>query len=377
MMTDPPFPAENDLFSTLRTGTLEGRGAYHQLGARWTREGAPRKSEMLSVLRHLTKAQRYDFLWGGAFHWGVEELWQLKQDLGLVPEEQPECFGSLLLGVDYWSLSEFRDAALTHSAAQAAQKPFYLEGPEEALEEARWLGLEFEPGPARGCCFLGPGSTRKALQQRGGLDLRWLPCMGEASNPSTRRFRERGFEGRSLFSALIYSIYGPRDSSRIYRASESFFEEKWIRFKGAGRESLGWPSGHLVDIQRRLDFEAEPETILDQVFPFWSEHQVALAAWKESLFDSVSRRCGSNQTLANFARSIALGFHSDFTPIFVELLEQPEEWTVDYCDEYIYEHPIYRERALCVDPFQTRGLAELFYDLGREFVSDLVRLRQL
>lgn len=141
-------------------------------------------------------------------------------------------------------LAGFRDAVLLYSEALRVKKPFYCQAGPEASELLVWLGLDFLP----------PAETSAGLA----VDLGY-PSAEALAQESLADFRERGYLGRTLFSALVRSSYGPDEPGYFPTASElGFYFDRALL-----RRSVRWDQEYLDECQGFFFEELTPTELLN------------------------------------------------------------------------------------------------------------------
>lgn len=150
----------------------------------------------------------------------------------------------------------FRDAVLTYCAALKEKKPFRLSGSPEALELMGWMNIEFEEGEGSGRSFLDPARSPNG-------DARALASGQSFPITPLNWYREQGYLGTTLFSALVRSSYGPDEPGFFPTQSELgfyFSEDKLLR------DGVRWDDEYLEECQLFFFEELTPSELVEHVY---------------------------------------------------------------------------------------------------------------
>lgn len=202
----------------------------------------------------------------------------------------------------------FRDATLAYCAARREGVPFHLNAPEEALELARWLGLEFEVGEE--------GRTLTVP-----ADSSTLP------NKPLASFREEGFLGQTLFSALVRSSYGPDEEGYFPTKSElGFYFDEALLLSGSAR----WDEEYLQECQQFFFEELTPAELLEESLKrLPPEMRERAAPFQNELLGVaflLGEQSSSLQPLSGFFRAL---LNSRKEEAFRPVLHSVERWDAD------------------------------------------------
>ena len=151
----------------------------------------------------------------------------------------------------------FRDAVLTYCAALKLKLPFYFSGSAEARGLLRWMNVEFEEGSNSGRSYLDPSRGTEGTESR-------LLVSGQTL-PSTPLgwYRDQGYLGTTMFSALVRSSYGPDEPGFFPTQSELgfyFSESKLLS------EHARWDEGYLLECQSFFFEELTPAELVELIY---------------------------------------------------------------------------------------------------------------
>lgn len=140
-------------------------------------------------------------------------------------------------------LAAFRDAVLLYSEALRSKRAFYCQASPEASELLVWLGLDFLP----------PEEHWENQPSAFGY-----PSPAALPKEGLNDYRERGYLGRTLFSTLVRSSYGPDEEGFFPTVSELGFYFDRAKL----RTEVRWDQDYLDECQEFFFEELTPNEIL-------------------------------------------------------------------------------------------------------------------
>ena len=151
----------------------------------------------------------------------------------------------------------FRDAVLTYCAALKSKGRFSVLGPPEALDLLQWMGVECGLSGEDGRSLVDPSRSQPKAESGRLADASGLPSQSLGS------FRQEGFLGITMFSALVRSSYGPVEPGYFPTQLElSIYFDPSELHSGQAR----WDDEYLRECQSFFFEELTPVELLEEVY---------------------------------------------------------------------------------------------------------------
>lgn len=215
-------------------------------------------------------------------------------------------YSSLVKKTGPGDLPLFRDAVLTYCAALRAEEPFYAQGPPEALELLRWMGIQYQL-PSQ------PGRSLEFGDESG------FPASSLAD------FRVQGYLGVALFAALVRSSYGPDDEGFFpTRAELGFYYDQSLLRSGPAR----WDQDYLDDCQAFFFEELTPAELVRLTLDELDEGRQEKATHYRETLEGVAFLVGEGLTrLTPLVTLFSALLTSAPLPSLAALLEVTPDWS--------------------------------------------------
>lgn len=213
-------------------------------------------------------------------------------------------------------LAVFRDAVLLYSEALRAKKPFYCQAGPQACDLLVWLGLDFLP----------PEAPKSSVETELGY-----PSAEVLREGSLADFRERGYLGRTLYSALVRSSYGPDEAGYFPTASELgfYFDRNLLR------SEVRWDEEYLNECQEFFFEELTPAELLNSTLELLP---AGLREYAEPFLEELQGvvfLVGEQETTLTPLRELLISLlaKSEGQEALDRLLEQVKSWSAEAVEE--------------------------------------------